>query len=89
MGDVANQDEAKKCLEIASSNLQSGHLDKATRFAEKAMKLYPNDEVIFILLTPAGKRWQTSLDTLETCNDSNLELTLCSHPKASIFAGSR
>lgn len=45
MGDVANQDEAKKCLEIASSNLQSGHLDKATRFAEKAMKLYPNDEV--------------------------------------------
>ena len=44
MADVANQDEAKKCLEIASSNLQSGHLDKAHRFAEKAMKLFPCDE---------------------------------------------
>ena len=53
MGDVANQDEAKKCLEIASANLQSGHLEKATRFAEKAMKLYPNDEVILTLVTPA------------------------------------
>lgn len=45
MADVANQDEAKKCLEIASANLQAGHLDKAFRFAEKAMRLYPNDEV--------------------------------------------
>lgn len=45
MGDVANQDEARKCLEIAAGNMQSGHLEKASRFAEKAMKLYPNDEV--------------------------------------------
>ena len=47
MGDVANQDEAKKCLEIAGNNLSAGHLEKAQRFAEKAMKLYPNDEVSF------------------------------------------
>ncbi len=44
MGDVANLDEARRCLEIASANLASGNLDKAHRFAEKAMKLYPNDE---------------------------------------------
>lgn len=51
MVDVANQDEAKKCLEIATSALQIGSLDKATRFAEKAMKLYPNDEVYPFLPT--------------------------------------
>ena len=45
MGDVANHDEAKKCLDIASAALQAGKLDKAGRFAEKAMKLFPNDEV--------------------------------------------
>lgn len=49
MGDVANQDEAKKCLDIANAALQAGNLDKATRFAEKAMKLYPHDEVPFSL----------------------------------------
>ena len=49
MGDIANQDEARKCLEIATGALQIGNLDKATRFAEKAMKLYPNDEVRVLL----------------------------------------
>ena len=45
MGDIANHDEAKKCLDIANAALQAGNLDKAGRFAEKAMKLFPNDEV--------------------------------------------
>ena len=44
MSDVANLDEAEKCLEIAKAALQVGNLDKATRFAEKAMKLHPHDE---------------------------------------------
>lgn len=44
MSDVANLDEASKCLEIASAALQSGNLDKAARFAEKAMRLHPHDE---------------------------------------------
>jgi hypothetical protein len=44
MGDVANQDEARRCLEIANANLASGNLIKAHRFAEKAMKLFPDDQ---------------------------------------------
>ena len=45
MSDVANQDEARRCLDIATAALQTGNLEKANRFAEKAMRLYPSDEV--------------------------------------------
>jgi len=53
MGDVANQDEAIRCLGIAEANLASGNLDKAHRFAEKAMKLFPNDQARSPLQPPA------------------------------------
>ena len=43
----ANADEATRCLEIARGALQAGQYEKAGRFGEKAMKLYPNDEVNF------------------------------------------
>ena len=45
MGDVANKDESDKCLDIAKAALQAGNLDKAARFADKALKLYPSDQV--------------------------------------------
>ena len=41
---AANKDEARRCLEVARANLASGSIDKAHRFAEKAMKLFPDDE---------------------------------------------
>ena len=41
---VANQGEAEKCLRIARDALAAERLDKAAKFAEKAMRLYPNDE---------------------------------------------
>lgn len=46
MGDHANKDEGTRCLHIAEQALQAGDLTKATRFAEKAMRLFPNDEVL-------------------------------------------
>lgn len=46
MGDVANKDEASKALDVARAALDRGLLEKAQRFGEKAMRLYPNDEVI-------------------------------------------
>lgn len=45
MSGVVNADEAGRCLQIARSALQAGNPEKAARFAEKAMKLYPSDEV--------------------------------------------
>lgn len=51
MGDVANKDEASKALDVARAAFDRGLLDKAQRFGEKAMRLYPNDEVISALLT--------------------------------------
>lgn len=45
MVDVANKDESRKCVEVARAALQAGDLDKAKRFAEKALKLFPTDEV--------------------------------------------
>ena len=46
VGDHANRDEGARCLHIAEQALQAGDIAKATRFAEKAMRLYPNDEVM-------------------------------------------
>ncbi|KAL3131663.1 hypothetical protein ABBQ38_007957 [Trebouxia sp. C0009 RCD-2024] len=45
MATEANKDAAVQSLDIAKAALVAGNLDKAQRFAEKAMKLYPSDEV--------------------------------------------
>ena len=45
MAAEANKDAAVQSLDIAKSALAAGNLDKAQKFAEKAMKLYPSDEV--------------------------------------------
>ena len=45
MATEANKDAAEQSLDIAKSALAAGHLEKAQKFAEKAMKLYPSDEV--------------------------------------------
>ena len=45
MATEANKDAAEQSLDLAKSALAAGNLEKAQRFAEKAMKLYPSDEV--------------------------------------------
>ena len=45
MATEANKDAAEQSLDVAKSALAAGNLEKAQRFAEKAMKLYPSDEV--------------------------------------------
>lgn len=42
---VANRDEASKCLEVAEAALGRGDHAKAERFALKAQKLFPTDQV--------------------------------------------
>ena len=42
---VANKEQAEKCLVIAREALAAGNIEKASRFGEKSMKLYPHDEV--------------------------------------------
>ena len=50
---IANKEQAEKCLTIARDALAAGNLEKATRFGEKSMKLYPHDEV-WAQVTPAA-----------------------------------
>ncbi|CAM9389295.1 unnamed protein product [Scytosiphon promiscuus] len=40
-GSLANKDEAEKCRDLAKRFLQQGEHDKAVRFFEKSLKLYP------------------------------------------------
>jgi len=40
----ANKDEGNKCLSIARQALQEKEYEKARRFAEKALRLYPNND---------------------------------------------
>ena len=37
----SNRDEAEKCLEIAKVHLRSGNREKAKKFLEKSLRLYP------------------------------------------------
>ncbi|KAL6770549.1 hypothetical protein ACKKBF_B31715 [Auxenochlorella protothecoides x Auxenochlorella symbiontica] len=62
MGDHANKDEGTRCLHIAEQALQAGDLTKATRFAEKAMRLFPNDEV---------RKFITKLERARSSNGSS------------------
>lgn len=45
MADIANRDAAEQSLDIAKAALAANNLTKAQKFVEKAMKLYPSDEV--------------------------------------------
>lgn len=45
MADIANRDAAEQSLDIAKAALAANNLIKAQKFVEKAMKLYPSDEV--------------------------------------------
>jgi len=40
----ANSGEAARCLDIARRALASEDYDRAARFAEKALRLYPSDQ---------------------------------------------
>lgn len=45
MGDVANKDEAFKCLDIARAALKAGEHARAEKFAAKALRLYRCSQV--------------------------------------------
>eukprot|EP01025_Chloroclados_australasicus_P063736 TRINITY_DN8443_c0_g2_i2.p3 TRINITY_DN8443_c0_g2~~TRINITY_DN8443_c0_g2_i2.p3 ORF type:complete len:247 (-),score=48.01 TRINITY_DN8443_c0_g2_i2:518-1258(-) len=45
MADIANRDEGLRCLQIAKRALSEGDLEKAEKFSQKALKLYPQEEV--------------------------------------------
>ena len=45
MVDMANHEQAVKCTEIARAAMEGNNLEKARRFADKAMKLHASDEV--------------------------------------------
>lgn len=39
-----NQDEAERCLDIAKDAEKQGNKEKALKFYEKSLKLYPNSK---------------------------------------------
>jgi DnaJ homolog subfamily B member 12 len=57
---IANKDEADKCLRIAKQALDDGHFIKAARFAEKAQRLYPSPTASSLLNDIAGQHQSTS-----------------------------
>lgn len=64
VGDHANRDEGARCLHIAEQALQAGDIAKATRFAEKSMRLYPNDEVMGVRASRMGLCVLQALDNV-------------------------
>lgn len=50
MADIANRDAAEQSLDIARAALAANNLDKAQKFVDKAMKLYPSDEVHLLVI---------------------------------------
>ena len=52
--DVANKEEAEKCLLISERALQVGEVAKAERFCQKAQKLFSTDQVIVVLAFSTG-----------------------------------
>jgi hypothetical protein len=56
MGDVANKDEAFKCLDIARAALKEGEHARAEKFAAKALRLYRCSQVCAVtgLLSRGG-----------------------------------
>ena len=42
---TANRDAATECLDVARRALAAGDAAKAEKFAAKAMRLFPHDEV--------------------------------------------
>ncbi|XP_010887384.1 dnaJ homolog subfamily B member 12a isoform X2 [Esox lucius] len=45
----SNKDEAERCIKISINALNSNQLDKATRFLEKAQRLFPTDQAKSLL----------------------------------------
>ena len=39
-----NKDEALKCLQLATKFLSSGHPEKAKKFIDKSIRLYPTQK---------------------------------------------
>lgn len=52
----SNKDEAERCLSIALKAIQSNQPDRALRFLEKALKLYPTPRVRGEREAPASPR---------------------------------
>ena len=44
MGDIANKEQAQRCVERARASLREGNVDTALRFLDKSMRLYATDE---------------------------------------------
>lgn len=63
---IANKDEADKCLRIAKQASNDGQFIKATRFAEKAQRLYPSPTASSLLNDIAGRQQQST----STANDT-------------------
>ncbi|XP_049645143.1 dnaJ homolog subfamily B member 12 [Suncus etruscus] len=68
----SNKDEAERCLSIALKAIQSNQPDRALRFLEKALKLYPTPRVRALIeslnqkSSSAGDRAQPSENTRTT-----------------------
>lgn len=78
----ANRDESQKCLSISQQALLVKDYEKAHRFADKALKLYPTDEVTsssFRLPTQAPVATQefTLRQLCISCSFSRLIPALC------------
>lgn len=71
----ANKDESTKCLSIARRALESGDKDKAQRFAEKSMRLFPNNDA------------ENLIKSLQSFNESNANDSETSSNTSSIPSG--
>lgn len=55
-----NKDEALKCLHLANKFLACGHKEKAKKFAEKSLRLFPSERAKGIIFSNFKKLFITS-----------------------------
>eukprot|EP01023_Acetabularia_acetabulum_P034368 TRINITY_DN3227_c0_g2_i9.p1 TRINITY_DN3227_c0_g2~~TRINITY_DN3227_c0_g2_i9.p1 ORF type:complete len:382 (+),score=51.03 TRINITY_DN3227_c0_g2_i9:162-1307(+) len=72
MAEVANRDEGLRCIQIGQRALADNDFDKAEKFAQKALKLYPSEEVKQFIkqLSSAKKQSQNSQNGFPASNSN-------------------
>lgn len=83
MSSVANLDEAEKCRDLALTFMQNGQYEKAIKFFDKAMKLYPDLPNVKILRDRAASKFAAASESRSSNSNGSSSSSSSSSRKSS------